>query len=679
MSSSGAIVPGPGVTTTPVTNTNNMYRVGDYVFFENSASGPYAIRRIEELNKTQNGLVEARVMCFYRRSEIPSSLIPIADKHHWGETAMDMDQDSDDEDEKDKEPSAEQTERLNMKQREVFLSRQIELLPATLIRGKCSVTLMAEVETIASYINREDAFFYSLVFDPHQKTLQADRGNIRIGGEFQALVPAVDKEQEVRDSGELEDLVWSPSNDLDGEKIDQFVIISRSVGTFARALDCSSSVKQPSLHMSAAAASRDITVMHAYQALHKHSYNMDEALASLVPTSGPVLCRDELEDWSSAEANLFEEAIQKYGKDFNEIKKDFLPWKSMRNIIEYFFMWKTTDRYVQQKKQKAIENENKLKQVYVPAYTRKTQRVTGPNNEVMILGKDCDAYPEMTRYSWSSYKKYGKWSSAVVTTEDCFIIDKSINARLIQNRPGLIIEPGSPAKVGKTRAAFFLRTTPLTRAARRASDTKLSHFARRPNKLIDMKTIRTEVIPLLSSKDRVVALTKFSKKIRTPIFDLCPRMGQKDAEIQEWLVINNKRTPPEKEFFPKPEQRTDGSYIYERIPSVGGDSGTGQGRQQMLYKKRAYEEKPVDSTQATPSKVGKHQGRGYSVNQVAPKGGRKIATMTRMSGGQKTVISWQDAPDDLFFRSTPTAKKTRKQMTASGIRRIARRPFRKIQ
>ena len=284
-------------------------------------------------------------------------------------------------------------------------------------------------------------------------------------------------------------------------------------------------------------------------------------------------------------------------------------------------MWKTTDRYVQQKKQKAIENENKLKQVYVPAYTRKTQRVTGPNNEVMILGKDCDAYRDMTRYSWSAYKKYGKWSSAVVTTDDCFIIDKSINARLIQNRPGLIIEPGSPAKVGKTRAAFFLRTTPLTRAARRASDTKLSHFARRPNKLIDMKTIRTEVIPLLSSKDKVVALTKFSKKIRTPIFDLCSRKGI-DAEvrpyhlipclpfndlylpqIQEWLVIDNKRTPPEKEFFPKPEQRTDGSYIYERIPSVGGDSGTGAGRQQMLYKKRAYEEKPVDSTQATPSKV----------------------------------------------------------------------------
>ena len=33
--------------------------------------------------------------------------------------------------------------------------------------------------------------------------------------------------------------------------------------------------------------------------------------------------------------------------------------------------------------------------------------------------------------------------------------------------------------------------------------------------------------------------------------------------------------------------------------------------------------------------------------------------MTRMAGGQKTVISWQDAPDDLFFRATAAAKKVR--------------------
>eukprot|EP00106_Octopus_bimaculoides_P007524 XP_014774966.1 PREDICTED: metastasis-associated protein MTA3-like [Octopus bimaculoides] len=59
----------------------NMYRVGDYVYFETSSTTPYQIRRIEELNKTPNGNVEAKVMCFYRRRDISSSLILLADKH----------------------------------------------------------------------------------------------------------------------------------------------------------------------------------------------------------------------------------------------------------------------------------------------------------------------------------------------------------------------------------------------------------------------------------------------------------------------------------------------------------------------------------------------------------------------------------------------------------------------
>merc|ERR1711936_956431 len=399
-----------------------------------------------------------------------------------------------------------------------------------------------------------------------------------------------------------EELQWQPNNGLEEDKIDQFVIISRSVGTFARALDCSSSVKQPSLHMSAAAASRDITVFHAYQALHAHKYNIDAALTSLVPTTGPVLCRDEMEDWSSAEANLFEEAIEKYGKDFNGIKKDFLPWKSMRNIIEYFFMWKTTDRYVQQKRVKALESENKLKQVYVPSYTRKSTRVTGPSGEVMVLGKECEtSYPDAPKYSWSQYKKYGKYLPITgEVTDDTFIVDKTFNsaARLAQLRPGLIIEPGSPSKGGKTRAAFYLRTTPLTRAARRVTSARLSHYARRPTKLIDMKAMRAEVMPKLSHRSKVVGLTKFRQKHRAAIGDMCIRLGQTDSRIQEWLILDNKRLAPLKEAFPRPAKRSDGSYIYERIPSQGGE-GPAPGRQQMLYKKRPYEEKPVEH--AVPS------------------------------------------------------------------------------
>lgn len=65
--------------------------------------------------------------------------------------------------------------------------------------------------------------------------------------------------------------------------------------------------------------------------LHKHSYNMADAISSLVPSTGPVLCRDEMEEWSASEANLFEEALEKYGKDFNDIRQDF--------VSKVFFTW----------------------------------------------------------------------------------------------------------------------------------------------------------------------------------------------------------------------------------------------------------------------------------------------------------------------------------------------------
>lgn len=48
----------------------------------------------------------------------------------------------------------------------------------------------------------------------------------------------------------------------------------------------------------------------------------------------------------------------------------------MRNVIEYYYMWKTTDRYVQQKRLKAVDAESKLKQVYIPSYTK-------PNSAIM--------------------------------------------------------------------------------------------------------------------------------------------------------------------------------------------------------------------------------------------------------------------------------------------------------
>ncbi|NXQ70327.1 MTA2 protein, partial [Quiscalus mexicanus] len=81
---------------------------------------------------------------------------------------------------------------------------------------------------------------------------------------------------------------------------------------------------------------------HAMDTLQRNGYDLARAMATLVPQGGPVLCRDEMEAMS------FEEALEKYGKDFNDIRQDFLPWKSLASIVQFYYMWKTTDRYIQQ-------------------------------------------------------------------------------------------------------------------------------------------------------------------------------------------------------------------------------------------------------------------------------------------------------------------------------------------
>lgn len=155
----------------------NMYRVGDYVYFENSSSNPYLVRRIEELNKTANGNVEAKVVCLFRRRDISGSLNSLADSN-----AREFEEES-------KQPGVSEQQRHQLKHRELFLSRQFESLPATHIRGKCSVTLLNETDILSQYLEKEDCFFYSLVFDPVQKTLLADQGEIRVGCKYQAEIP----------------------------------------------------------------------------------------------------------------------------------------------------------------------------------------------------------------------------------------------------------------------------------------------------------------------------------------------------------------------------------------------------------------------------------------------------------------------------------------------------------
>lgn len=154
-----------------------------------------------------------------------------------------------------------------LRQRELFLSRTVETLPATNIRGKCTVTLLSECENVDSYDREvgffsfvpttsiQDAFFYSLVFDPVQMTLLADKGTIRVSEKHQAVVPEglEDVEEPAKENGDdlvideeateekkkskyqvpttnRETLVYHPHHPLVDREIDQFLIIARYCG-----------------------------------------------------------------------------------------------------------------------------------------------------------------------------------------------------------------------------------------------------------------------------------------------------------------------------------------------------------------------------------------------------------------------------------------------------------------
>lgn len=58
-------------------------------------------------------------------------------------------------------------------------------------------------------------------------------------------------------------------------------------------------------------------------------------------------------------------------------------------------------------------------------------------------------------------------------------------------------------------------------------------------------------------------------------------------------------------------------------------------------------------------------------------GRAKIATVSRI-GGRPRIISWMDAPDDVYFYANDTTKKLRKSITTTDLKRAARRPWKNI-
>lgn len=77
----------------------------------------------------------------------------------------------------------------------------------------------------------------------------------------------------------------------------------------------------------------------------------------------------------------------------------------MAQVIEYYYMWKTSDRFVQNKRVKAADAEGRLKQIYIPPYIFDDRL---PSNEVFdIPARGCESCFTKQSGHWYAWNGFG--------------------------------------------------------------------------------------------------------------------------------------------------------------------------------------------------------------------------------------------------------------------------------
>lgn len=208
---------------------------------------------------------------------------------------------------------------------------------------------------------------------------------------------------DTRKLSDLETLIWTPGR-LTDEEIETYLTRCTCIGTAARTLVGSNSLQTRSLMMSAASASRDSTFFHALNTLHELDFDINSSLKAVLPSMGEaVIVRDELESWTTHEAELFSEGMEKIGKDFYAIRQELLPWKSTRSIVEFYYMWKTTSGYDKTKIVKATESKSKLTKIFLPNIEK---RPANNRNNNAAPNKKCSNCGSRSSVQWSTTQPF---------------------------------------------------------------------------------------------------------------------------------------------------------------------------------------------------------------------------------------------------------------------------------
>jgi metastasis-associated protein MTA len=286
---------------------------------------------------------------------------------------------------------------------------------------------------------------------------------------------------------------------------------------------------------------------------------------------------------------------------------------------------------------------------------------------------------------------------------------------------------GSPRPVMKTRSAFYLRTSALARAARRlcAAQLRTRHAARAPHQPVNAAPLRHLCAsPQLTSKTtaelRILARA-VRPRPRPRVTDIATRLGDHPSPRTpgdwDWLALTapGQRKQPDRVFFPRPPKAPDGSLLYERVPNkpevdrlppTPPQPQPASQPQQTILKRTRPPFDEINGSDGIALNAGLPGGppakRAHHSQQLHPKhgiehvssgigplapplNGRAVhshnyphgAPISR-SNARKQVISWMDAPDDVYFRASDQAKRLRRTLSSIELRRAARKPWRRL-
>merc|ERR1719166_296727 len=292
------------------------YKVGDNVFIESQRPDqPYYICNITEFKKSKRDTFVVVVRWFYRTTEVPETVYNFLIKDRHTEHGSNAIQDP------------------LVKSRELFISNATDQFPINVLRGKCDVTHCTDIMAVKQFDPADDAFFYTLSYNPETRRLASTQGEIRVGTSHQAKLPPWEGEvPPIGRPDRYEELSWAPGRTHDHDLL-MYLRAARSMAAFAGMCDGGSTDD------GCFAASRDDTTANALNVLHESNYDTGAALQMLVKNPVPVGLEKQ---WSEDETRRFIKGLRLHGKNFFKIRTEFLPEKETGDLITYYYLWKKT-------------------------------------------------------------------------------------------------------------------------------------------------------------------------------------------------------------------------------------------------------------------------------------------------------------------------------------------------